>query len=156
MELASNSKIQVDELIQEICQLMIHRKSLSEAFTLIMENICNNSKVAFEFCKNTDVNSFPEESNIVLNMTNFNNSQLENFRKFDQNVHSTLDRVSTDNLRLDLTYLSDFNTKHSESPLLNEAGNWKMNQFEIIGYKDTFYHSFAATIDNAEFLLSQT
>ena len=47
MELASNSKIQANKLIQEICKLKIHQKYLSKAFALIMEHICNNSKGGF-------------------------------------------------------------------------------------------------------------
>ncbi len=47
MELASNSKIQLNKLIQEICKLKIHQRYLSKAFALIMEHICNNSKGGF-------------------------------------------------------------------------------------------------------------
>ena len=78
---------------------------------------------------------------------------MENFRRVDPDIQSILDRVSTDNLRQNLTNLSGFLTRHLKSLLLNDAGNWIMNQFKVIGYKDTF-HSYEATIDNEEFLLS--
>ena len=110
--------------------------------------------MAFQLCKNTNVNSFTEESNIILGKTNFSNIQMENFLRVDPDIQSILDRVSTDNLRQNLTNLSGFLTRHSKSLLLNDAGNWIMNQFKVIGYKDTFYHSYEATIDNEEFLLS--
>jgi hypothetical protein len=110
--------------------------------------------VAFELCKNTKVNSFSEESNIILGMTNSSNSQMENFRGVDPDIQSILDRVSIDNLRQNLTNLSGFHTRHSKSHLLNDARNWLMNQFKVIGYKDTFYQTYEATIDNEEFLLS--
>ena len=110
--------------------------------------------MAFELCKNTNVNSFSGESNIILGKTNFSNSQLENFRRVDPDTQSTLDRVSTDNLRQNLTNLSDFDTRHSKSLLLNDTGNWIINQFKVICYMDTFYHSYEVTINNEEFLLS--
>lgn len=110
--------------------------------------------MAFELCKNTNINSFSEESKIILGKTNFNNSQMENFRRVDPDIQSILDRVSIDNLRQNLTNLSGFHTRHSMSHLLNDVGNWLINQFKVIGYKDTFYHSYEATIDYEEFLLS--
>ncbi|WP_458721587.1 hypothetical protein [Candidatus Nitrosocosmicus sp. R] len=105
-------------------------------------------------CKNTNINSISEESKIILGKTNFHNSQMGNFRRVNPNTQSILDRVSIDNLRQNLTNLSGFHTRHSKSHLLNDAGNWLMNQFKVIGYKYTFYHSCEATIDNDEFLLS--
>ena len=110
--------------------------------------------MAFELCKNTNINSFSEESKIILAKTNFNNSQMENFTRVDPDIQSILDRVSIDNLRQNLTNLSGFHTRYSKSHLLNDTGNWLMNQFKVIGYKDTFYQSYEATIDNEEFLLS--
>ena len=110
--------------------------------------------MAFELCKNTNVNYFSEESNIILGKTNSSNSQMENFRRVDPDIQSILDRVSTANLRQNLTNLSGFHTRHSKSLLLNDAGNWIMNQFKVIGYNDTFYHSYEATVNNEEFLLS--
>jgi len=110
--------------------------------------------VAFELCKNANVNSFSEESNIILGKTNSCNSQMENFRRIDPDIQSILDRVSIDNLRQNLTNLSGFHTRHSMSHLLNEVGDWLINQFKVIGYKDTLYQSYEATIDNEGFLLS--
>ena len=109
--------------------------------------------MAFQLCKNTNVNSFTEESNIILGKTNFSNSQMENFLRVNPDIQSILDRVSTDNLRQNLTNLSGFLTRHSKSLLLNDAGNWIMNQFKVIGYKDTFYHSYEATIDKSFYYL---
>ena len=79
---------------------------------------------------------------------------MKNFRRVDPDIQSILDRVSIDNLRQNLTNLSGFLTRHSKSLLLNDAGNWIMNQFKVIGYNDTFYHSYEATVNNEEFLLS--
>jgi hypothetical protein len=110
--------------------------------------------VALELCKTTNVNSFSEECSIILGETNSSNNQMENFRRVDPDIQSILDRVSTDNFRQNLTNLSGFHTIYSKSPLLNDAGNWIMNQFKVIGYKDTFYHFYEPTIDNEEFLLS--
>ena len=110
--------------------------------------------MAFELCKNTNVNSFSEESNIILGKTNFSNSQMDNFRRVDPDIHSVLETGFTDNLRQGLTNLSGFHTRHSKLLLLNDAGNWIMDQFIVIGCRDTFYHSYEATIDNEEFLLS--
>ena len=110
--------------------------------------------MAFELCKNTIVNSFSEESNIILGKTNFSNSQMDNFRRVDPDIHSVLETGFTDNLRQGLTNLSGFHTRHSKLLLLNDAGNWIMDQFIVIGCRDTFYHSYEATIDNEEFLLS--
>jgi len=45
--LASNSKIQSNKLIQEICELKFHQKYLSKAFALTMEHICNNTTGGF-------------------------------------------------------------------------------------------------------------
>lgn len=109
--------------------------------------------MAFELCKTTNVNSFSDESSIILAKTNFNNSQMENFRKVDPDIQSILDRVSTANLRQNLTNLSGFHTRHSKSLLLNDAGNWIINQCKVIGCNDTFYHSYEATVNNEEFLL---
>ena len=61
--------------------------------------------------------------------------------------------VSTENLKQYLNRLSDFHTRHSKSPLLNDAGEWIMNELRSFGYTDTFYHSFKSTIDNEEFEL---
>ena len=110
--------------------------------------------MALELCKTTNVNSFSEECSIILGETNSSNNQMENFRRVDPDIQSILDRVSIDNLRQNLTNLSGFHTRHSMSHLLNDVGNWLINQFKVIGYKDTFYHSYEATIDNEEFLLS--
>ena len=110
--------------------------------------------MALELCKTTNVNSFSEECSIILGETNSSNNQMENFRRVDPDIQSILDRVSIDNLRQKLTNLSGFHTRHSKSHLLNDAGNWLMNQFKVIGYKDTFYQTYEATIDNEEFLLS--
>jgi hypothetical protein len=154
MELVGNSNIQANKLIQYISKLKIHQKYLSKAFVLIMEHICNNSKGGLELCKNTNVNSLSGETKIMLGKTNSSNSQMENFRRVDPDILSILDRISTDNIRHDLTNLSGFYTSHSKSPLLNDAGNLIMNQLNVIGYKDIFHHSNEATINNKEFLSS--
>ena len=76
-----------------------------------------------------------------------------NIDKNKPSMQSMLDRVSTDRLKQYLSSLSDFHTRHSKSPLLNDAGDWIMNELRSFGYKDTFYHSFKSTIDNEEFEL---
>jgi hypothetical protein len=68
-------------------------------------------------------------------------------------IQSILEEVSTEKLKQYLNSLSNFHTRHSKSPLLNEAGDWIMNELRGFGYKDTFYHSFKSTIDNEEFEL---
>lgn len=69
------------------------------------------------------------------------------------NNQSILEGVSTENLKQYLNNLSDFHTRHSKSHLLNDAGDWIINELRSFGYKDTFYHSFKSTIDNEEFEL---
>src|SRR4029079_14184759 len=101
-------------------------------------------------------NSFSEESNIILGKTNSCNSQMENFRRVDPDMQSILDRVSIDNLSQNLTNLSGFHTRHSKSHLLNDTGNWLMNQFKVIGYKDTFYHSYESPLIMKSFYYLQT
>jgi Zn-dependent M28 family amino/carboxypeptidase len=68
-------------------------------------------------------------------------------------MQSILEEVSTENLKQYLNRLSDFHTRHSKSPLLNDACEWIMNELRSFGYTDTFYHSFKSTIDNEEFKL---
>ncbi|WP_458744470.1 M28 family metallopeptidase [Candidatus Nitrosocosmicus sp. T] len=68
-------------------------------------------------------------------------------------IQSILEEVSTERLKQYLNSLSNFHTRHSKSPLLNEAGDWIMNELRGFGYKDTFYHFFKSTIDNEEFEL---
>jgi Zn-dependent M28 family amino/carboxypeptidase len=68
-------------------------------------------------------------------------------------IQSILEEVSTEKLKQYLNSLSNFHTRHSKSPLLNEAGDWIMNELRGFGYKDTFYHFFKSTIDNEEFEL---
>jgi Zn-dependent M28 family amino/carboxypeptidase len=68
-------------------------------------------------------------------------------------MQSILEEVSTENLKQYLNRLSDFHTRHSKSRLLNDAGEWIMNELQSFGYTDTFYHSFKSTIDNEEFEL---
>jgi hypothetical protein len=68
-------------------------------------------------------------------------------------TQSILEEVSTEKLKQYLNSLSNFHTRHSKSPLLNDAGDWIMNELRSFGYKDTFYHSFKSTIDNEEFEL---
>ncbi|TVP41045.1 M28 family metallopeptidase [Candidatus Nitrosocosmicus arcticus] len=76
-----------------------------------------------------------------------------NIDKNETSIRSILEKVSTGSLKQYLNSLSDFHTRHSKSPLLNDAGNWIMNELRSFGYKDTFYHSFKSTIDNEEFEL---
>jgi Zn-dependent M28 family amino/carboxypeptidase len=68
-------------------------------------------------------------------------------------TQSILEGVSTEKLKQYLNRLSNFHTRHSKSPLLNDAGDWIMNELRGFGYRDTFYHSFKSTIDNEEFEL---
>ncbi len=68
-------------------------------------------------------------------------------------MQSILEEVSTENLKQYLNRLSDFHTRHSKSPLLNDAGEWIMNELRSFGYTYTFYHSFKSTIDNEDFEL---
>jgi len=65
-------------------------------------------------------------------------------------TQSMLEWVSTEKLKQYLNRLSNFHTRHSKSPLLNDAGDWIMNELRGFGYRDTFYHSFKSTIDNEE------
>ena len=68
-------------------------------------------------------------------------------------IQSILEKVSTDKLKQYLDSLSGFHTRHSKSPLLNDAGDWIMNELQSFGYQDTTYHSFISTLDNEEFKL---
>ena len=69
----------------------------------------------------------------------------------EPSTQSILEGVSTEKLNQYLNRLSNFHTRHSKSPLLNDAGDWIMNELRGFGYRDTFYHSFKSTIDNEEF-----
>lgn len=71
----------------------------------------------------------------------------------EPSTQSILEGVSTEKLKQYLNSLSNFHTRHSKSPLLNDAGDWIMNELRGFGYRDTFYHSFKSTIDNEEFEL---
>ena len=71
----------------------------------------------------------------------------------EPSTQSILEWVSTEKLKQYLNSLSNFHTRHSKSPLLNDAGDWIMNELRGFGYRDTFYHSFKSTIDNEEFEL---
>lgn len=71
----------------------------------------------------------------------------------EPSTQSILEGVSTEKLKQYLNRLSNFHTRHSKSPLLNDAGDWIMNELRGFGYRDTFYHSFKSTIDNEEFEL---
>jgi Zn-dependent M28 family amino/carboxypeptidase len=71
----------------------------------------------------------------------------------EPSTQSILEWVSTEKLKQYLNRLSNFHTRHSKSPLLNDAGDWIMNELRGFGYRDTFYHSFKSTIDNGEFEL---
>ena len=73
--------------------------------------------------------------------------------KDEPSMQSILEGVSTEKLKQYLNSLSNFHTRHSKSPLLNDAGDWIMNELRSFGYKDTFCHSFKSTIDNEEFEL---
>ena len=68
----------------------------------------------------------------------------------EPSTQSILEGVSTEKLKQYLNSLSNFHTRHSKSPLLNDAGDWIMNELRGFGYRDTFYHSFKSTIDNEE------
>ncbi len=68
-------------------------------------------------------------------------------------MQSILEEVSLENLKQNLNRLSDFHTRHSKSPLLNDASDWIINKLKGLGYKNTFYHFFKSTIDNKEFEL---
>ena len=55
----------------------------------------------------------------------------------EPNTQSILERVSTEKLKQYLNRLSNFHTRHSKSPLLNDAGDWIMNElrgFWVQGY----------------------
>lgn len=71
----------------------------------------------------------------------------------ESELQSILEEVSTENLKQYLNRLSDFHTRHSKSPMLNEAGNYILNELKGLGYSNTFYHFFKSTIDNEEFEL---
>jgi Zn-dependent M28 family amino/carboxypeptidase len=71
----------------------------------------------------------------------------------ESEFRSILEEVSTDNLKKNLNRLSDFHTRHSKSPILNDAGEFIMKELKGLGYMNTFYHYFGATIDNEEFEL---
>jgi Zn-dependent M28 family amino/carboxypeptidase len=71
----------------------------------------------------------------------------------EPSTQSILEGVSTEKLKQYLNSLSNFHTRHSKSPLLNDAGDWIMNELRGFGYMDTFYHSFKSTMDNEEFEL---
>lgn len=107
----------------------------------------------FEMCKDTNDNSCSVKSNLITSSTMFSERHKNNPKTVDSGIKSILDRVSTDNLRQYVAGLSDFHTRHSKSPLLDEVGNWIMTQFKGLGYNDTFYHSFEATMDNEKFTL---
>src|SRR5215210_2272558 len=71
----------------------------------------------------------------------------------ESSIQLILKGVLTEKLKQYLNSLSNIHTRHSKSPLLNDAGDWIMNELRSFGYKDTFYHSFKSTIDNEEFEL---
>ena len=103
--------------------------------------------------KYSSIDSLSVESNRMYVKRPFSDNQKITADRFETHTRSVLDQVSTDKLRQNLTSLSKFHTRHSKSPLLNDAAEWIMNQFRGSGYKDSFYHSFKSTIDDKEFSL---
>lgn len=71
----------------------------------------------------------------------------------ESELQSILEEVSTENLKQYLNRLSDFHTRHSKSPMLNEAGKYILNELKGLGYSNTLFHYFKSTIDNEEFEL---
>ena len=104
-------------------------------------------------CKDTTINLHSEGGNQVIGKGSFNNSQKISIGKNDAPIQSISDKVSTDKLKQYVNNLSNFHTRHSKSHLLNDAGNWIMAELQSLGYSDTSYQSFGATIDNEEFEL---
>src|ERR1044071_3691574 len=68
-------------------------------------------------------------------------------------IQSILKEVSTENLKQYLNKLSSFHTRHSKSPLLNDASNWIMNKVKDFGYSNANYYPLQSTIENEEFEL---
>ena len=71
----------------------------------------------------------------------------------ESEFQSILEEVSTDNLKRNLNRLSAFHTRHSKSPILNDASEYIINELKESGYINTFFHFFNTTIDNEEFEL---
>ena len=71
----------------------------------------------------------------------------------ESEFQSILEEVSTDNLKRNLNRLSAFHTRHSKSPILNDASEYIINELKESGYINTFFHFFNATIDKEEFEL---
>ncbi len=101
----------------------------------------------------SSIDSLSVESNRLSAKKPFSGNQKITADRIETHARSVLDQVNTNKLRQNLTSLSKFHTRHSKSPLLNDASDWIMNQFRGSGYKDSFYHSFKSTIDDKEFSL---
>ncbi|MDN5846768.1 MAG: M28 family metallopeptidase [Candidatus Nitrosocosmicus sp.] len=103
--------------------------------------------------KNTRTNNQSNENDQGPEPKFFNNNQERNITNIEQSIQSILEKVSIKRLRQYLNTLSDFHTRHSKSPILNDAGDYIMNELRGLGYGDTSFHSFRATIDNEIFEL---
>src|SRR5690349_11510416 len=71
----------------------------------------------------------------------------------ESQIQAIIKEVSTQNIQQNLNKLSSFHTRHSKSPLLNDTSEWIMKELKRLGYPDTYFHIFNATIDNEEFEL---
>ena len=103
--------------------------------------------------KYSNIDSLSVERNRMYANRPFSDTQKITVDEIETHIRSVLNQVNTDKLRQNLISLSEFHTRHSKSPLLNDVGDWIMDQFRGLGYKDSFYHSFKSIIDGEDFSL---
>ena len=103
--------------------------------------------------KYSPIDSLSVENNRMFTKRSFDNNQKLTADRIETDIRSVLNQVNTDRIRQDLISLSKFHTRHSKAPQLNDAGDWLMDQFRGLGYKNSFYQSFKSTIDDKEYSL---
>lgn len=102
---------------------------------------------------NARTNNQSDENDYGPDTKFFNSDQERDIANIEQNIQSIFEKVSIERLRQYLNTLSDFHTRHSKSQILNDVGDYILNELRGLGYKDTSFHSFRATIDNEVFEL---
>ena len=88
--------------------------------------------------KYSNIDSLSVESNRMFAKRSFNDNQKITDDRIETHIRSVLNRVNTDKIRQNLTRISKFHTRHSKSPLLNDAGDWIMNQLQRVRLQGYF------------------
>jgi Zn-dependent M28 family amino/carboxypeptidase len=59
-----------------------------------------------------------------------------------ESITSLLELVSRDNIERWINTLSSFHTRHTKSPLINQAAYWLKNELLSLGYSNVYFHDY--------------